>query len=187
MLWVTSSMSLIKFWPPMYHHLHSATRVPDASLWDKTRPLLKPLCPDSIVSLQEVFNFLFGKHDKRQPLDFHFTYSTHKSWGQRMFAIAVLMGIKQPHNSQVCFRESYRSQPLQISIRSLWIYLGATLGSASNRAAVSFREAPKDLLQHSGLFALTFSMFDFTPSPNMSAMYESVWVPSSQERTGKGP
>ena len=48
------------------------------------------------------------------------------------------------------------------------------MGSASNLAAVSFREAPKDLLQHSGLSALTFSMFDFTPSPNMSAVYESV-------------
>ena len=75
-----------------------------------------------------------------------------------MFAIAVLMGMKQPHKSQVCFWESYLSQPLQISIRSVWMYRGAIVGSASNLAAVSFKEAPKDLLQHSGLSTLDSSI-----------------------------
>ena len=59
-------------------------------------------------------------------------------------------------------------------MRSLCTERGAMLGSASSLAAVSLSEAPNDLLQHSGLFALTFSILEFTLSPNMSAVYESV-------------
>ena len=79
-----------------------------------------------------------------------------------MFAIAVFMGIKQPHNSQVCFSESYLSHFWQISILSLCTERGATEGSASNRAAVSFREAPKDLRQQSGFSRLLFPILKFT-------------------------
>jgi hypothetical protein len=66
-----------------------------------------------------------------------------------MLDIVVFRGMKHWQISQVFFAV-YRSHDSQILIRSSATALGATVGSSSNRLAVSFMLAAKDRLQHSG-------------------------------------
>ncbi len=67
-----------------------------------------------------------------------------------MFAMVVLRGMKHPQISQVFLSSQKRSQLSQMAMRSAATALGATVGSSSNLRAVSFIEAAKLLLQHSG-------------------------------------
>ena len=93
MLRVSCCVGLIHLRFPVYNHLDTAPRVPEASLLRKSWALSQPRIPNSSVSLQKVIDFLLRKNQKLKSLNLHFLYSVHKSCGQRIFAIAVFTGM----------------------------------------------------------------------------------------------